>query len=156
MSLSFNEHEHQTPKSLKKKKKRYSVWPATFVCPAGLCFTSCSDVAVSGKNHYNKQIDIVMLKIHVTDSISEAWLLYPLTWHIDCGWWLCGCSGIQVSMKLPDAIFEGIFWEYVLNVIHTHPHFHSLIINRQSGYFFHSHQQFQGNETRQGNATSWF
>lgn len=36
------------------------------VCPAGLYFTSCSDVAVSGKNHYNKQVDIVMLKIHVT------------------------------------------------------------------------------------------
>ena len=42
------------------------------VCPAGLYFTSWSDVAVSGKNHYNKQVDIVMLKIHLTDSISEA------------------------------------------------------------------------------------
>lgn len=30
-------------------------------CAAGLYFTSSSDVAVSGKNHYNKQVDIPML-----------------------------------------------------------------------------------------------
>lgn len=100
---------------------------------SGLYFTCCSDVAVSGKNHYEGPIDTAMLKIHVSDSISEAWLLYPVTRHIDCGRWWCACSGIQLSMKLPDAILKRLFLCMCVWITHT---FRSLIINRQVEYFF--------------------
>lgn len=74
----FSLNEYESPYKYTKNKKVIILSGQQhlplFVCPclSSFHFTSCSDVAVSGKNHYNGPIDMAMLKIHVTDSISEA------------------------------------------------------------------------------------
>lgn len=48
---------------------------------SGLYFTCCSDVAVSGKNHYEGPIDTAMLKIHVSDYFGSLTAVSRYTAH---------------------------------------------------------------------------
>lgn len=63
---------------------------------------------MSRENHYNKQVDILMLKIHVTDYF---WGLTDIIFH---GTSIVAEDDVpapvfSVPIKLPDAILEGLF-----------------------------------------------
>lgn len=140
--------------SLNKQVNQWSILPKTsFFCLSAAClyrrfvFHKLVRCCCVWKNYYNRLADILMLKIHMTDSISEVWLESLISWCIDCGWGWCACSGILSLNKAPWMLSWRDYWSACVKYS-SHTHFHSLCINLQTEIFPQSSAViWKGNQT---------